>query len=133
MRHILKNGRAVAMTVALASAGALSACDSVKETLLEAKDPDIIDPSSIQSAAGANAVRVGALNRLRLMTTGSGNAGTEGTWLLGGLLADEWSTSSTFVQNDEADERQISLSNSSIDGSLRAIYRVPLAANQAIA
>jgi hypothetical protein len=120
------------MTVALASAGALSACDSVKETLLEAKDPDIIDPSSIQSAAGANAVRVGALNRLRLMTTGSGNAGTEGTWLLGGLLADEWSTSSTFVQNDEADERQIAQSNSSVEGSLRAIYRVPTSANQAI-
>ena len=38
----------------------------------------------------------------------TGNAGTESTWLLGGLLADEWSTSSTFVQNDETDERQIS-------------------------
>jgi starch-binding outer membrane protein, SusD/RagB family len=122
------------MTVAvLASTGALSACDSVKTTLLEAKDPDIIDPSSVQSPAGATAVRAGALSRFRLMTTGSGNAGTEGTWLIGGLLGDEWSTSSTFVQNDEADERAISTSNGSVEGSLRAIYRVPTSANQAIA
>jgi starch-binding outer membrane protein, SusD/RagB family len=134
MRHTLKNGRAVVVTVAiLASAGALASCDSLKTTLLEAKDPDIIDPSAVQSPAGASAVRAGALSRFRLMTTGSGNAGTEGTWLIGGLLADEWSTSSTFVQNDEADERQISPANSSVDGSLRAIYRVPTAANQAIA
>jgi starch-binding outer membrane protein, SusD/RagB family len=127
------SGRAVGIGIAvLACAAALGACDSVKTSLLEAKDPDIIDPSSVQSAAGANAVRVGALSRLRLMTTGSGNAGTEGTWLIGGLLGDEWSTSSTFVQNDETDERQVSLSNSSVDGSLRAIYRVPTSANQAI-
>jgi hypothetical protein len=134
MRHILKNGRAVAVTVAvLASAGIVASCDQLKTDLLEAKDPDIIDPSSVQSPAGATAVRSGALSRFRLMTTGSGNAGTEGTWLIGGLLADEWSTTSTFVQNDEADERQVSTANSSVDGSLRAIYRVPTAANQAIA
>jgi starch-binding outer membrane protein, SusD/RagB family len=133
MRYIPTGRRAVAATVAvLASAAAIGACDSVKNNLLEAKDPDIIDPSAVQSPNGAVAVRLGALSRLRLMTTGSGNAGTEGTWLLGGLLADEWSTSSTFVQNDETDERQISLSNSSVDGSLRAIYRVPTAANLAI-
>ena len=48
------------MTIAvLATTGGLTACDSLKTTLLEAKDPDIIDPSSVQSAAGANAVRSG--------------------------------------------------------------------------
>src|SRR5215510_11872586 len=101
MRHIVKNGRAVvaALTV-LASASAMSACDKMRTSLLEAQDPDIIDPASVESPNGANAVRLGALNRLRLMTVGNGNAGSEGTWLLGGLLADEWSTSSTFVQND---------------------------------
>src|ERR1700754_4629276 len=99
MRHLLKSGRAVTAGVALAALGGLAACSNLKDNLLEAPDPDIIDPSSVQSSNGANAVRVAALARLRLMTTGSGNAGTEGTWLLGGLLADEWSTSSTFVQN----------------------------------
>jgi hypothetical protein len=133
MSYKLKDGRALRLTAFVAvAASAIAGCDQVKTSLLEATDPDIIDPSSVQSAAGATAVRNGALSRFRLMTSGSGNAGTEGTWLLGGLLADEWSTTSTFVQNDEADERQISTSNSSIDGSLRAIYRVPTAANQAI-
>ena len=121
------------MTVGLLTGAVAIGCDAAKTDLLEAPDPDIIDPSAVQSPAGANAVRVGALAQLRLMTSGSGNAGTEGTWLIGGLLADEWATSSTFVQNDEADERSISLSNSSVTGALRAIYRVPTTANQAIA
>src|SRR5581483_11566989 len=133
MRQILKSGRAVLSLTALVAASGFAGCSSLKNDLLEAPDPDIIDPSSVQSAAGAVAVRNGALARLRLMTVGSGNAGSEGTWLMGGLLADEWTTTSTFVQNDEVDERQTSLSNSSVDGSLRAIYRVPTEANQAIA
>ena len=120
------------MVAAALAGAALLGCDSVKTALLEAPDPDIIDPGNVQSASGANAVRLGALAQLRLMTSGSGNAGTEGTWLLGGLVADEWSTSSTFVQNDEADERSISLSNGSVTGSLRAIYRAITASTQAI-
>jgi hypothetical protein len=132
MRHILKSGRAVAAAAALVAASGFAGCSNLKDNLLEAPDPDIIDPSSVNSALGANAVRAGALSRLRLMTVGSGNAGTEGTWLLGGLLADEWSTSSTFVQNDEVDERQTSTSNSSVNGSLRAIYRASTTATQAI-
>jgi hypothetical protein len=132
MRHILKSGRAVAAGAALAALGGLASCSSLKDNLLEAPDPDIIDPSSVQSANGANAVRLGALSRLRLMTTGSGNAGTEGTWLIGGLLGDEWSTSSTFVQNDEIDERQTSTGNSTVTGSIRAIYRTSTTATEAI-
>ena len=132
MRHILKSGRAVAAAAALVAASGLAGCSNLKENLLEAPDPDLIDPSSVNSALGAQAVYNGALSRLRLMTVGSGNAGTEGTWLLGGLLADEWSTSSTFVQNDEVDERQASTSNSSVNGSLRAIYRASTTATEAI-
>jgi len=133
MRRILNASRARNIFAALVTGALLIGCDSVKTALLEAPDPDIIDPANVQSPAGANGVRLGALAQLRLMTTGSGNAGTEGTWLVGGLLGDEWSTSSTFVQNDEADERQISLSNSTVSGSLRAIYRTITASSQAIA
>jgi hypothetical protein len=132
MRHFLTPSRAAFRVTALVVLSGFVGCSDLKDNLLEAPDPDIIDPSAVQSANGANSVRIGALSRLRLAAGGSGNAGTEGTWLLGGLLADEWSTSSTFVQNDETDERQISLSNSSVDGSLRATYRVILSANQAI-
>lgn len=129
MRHFIKSGRAVALIVAALAA----ACTAAKDDLLSAPDPDIINPGSVQSAGGAIAVYDGALARLRQASVTNGNNGTDGTWLLGGLLADEWSTTSTFVQNDEVDERQTSTSNSSVDASLRLWYRVPTAADQAIA
>jgi len=110
----------------LAAAAAFIGCDA-KTALLEAVDPDIIDPSSVQSAAGAIAVRNGALARLRAAT-----ADDESTWLFGGLLVDEWATSSTFVQNDETDQRQTKLDNATVQGELRALYRVRTSANQAI-
>jgi hypothetical protein len=128
MRLLLTSGRAVAATLALASAAGLSACDTVKENLLEAVNPDIINPSSVQSAAGATAVRNGALSRLRVAT-----ADGESTWMFGGLLVDEWATSSTFVQNQETDQRSIQLNNGTIQTELRALYRVRTDANQAIA
>jgi hypothetical protein len=129
MRHFLQSGRALVVAVgALAGAVGLGGCESLKHDLLEAPDPDLIDPSYVESAPGANAVRLGALARLRSMV-----AGSESTWLFGGLLADEWSTTSTFVQNDEADERSIAESNGSVNSQLRLIYRVRTSANQAIA
>ncbi len=128
MRLLNGNGRAVVQTLALATAAAVAACDTVKTNLLEAVDPGIINPGSVQSPAGATAVRNGALARLRTAT-----ADGESTWLFGGLLADEWATSSTFVQNDETDQRSIQLNNSTVNGELRDLYRVRTDANQAIA
>jgi hypothetical protein len=127
MKLILGSRRAVLTTLALVSAAGLAGCDTVKKNLLEAKDPEIIDPASVQSAAGATAVRNGALARLRTAT-----ADGESTWLFGGLLADEWATSSTFVQNDETDQRTIQLDNGTVNTELRALYRVRTDANQAV-
>jgi hypothetical protein len=108
------------------------ACGSVTDTLLEATDPDIINPSDLDSPDGATALKFGALNRFRNMTAGSTGAGSEGMWLLGGLLADEWSTSSTFQENDQIDKRDVAPSNASVLGSYRNVNRVRTAANQAI-
>lgn len=128
MRFIHHGSGRLARSAALVAAlFALGACDA-KETLLEAKDPDIIDPKDVDSPDGAEALRVGTLARFAEIT-----AGNESTWLFGGLLADEWATSSTFVQNDETDERRIKEDNSSITNQLRRLYRVRLSANQAIA
>src|SRR6185436_17412316 len=91
----------------------IGACSDVTDTLLEATDPDIIAPSNANSAEGALALYFGALGRLKTITSGSGGEGS--TWLFGGLLADEWSTSSTFVQNDEADQRTIAINNSTVN------------------
>ena len=117
--------RAAVATLAVTAVAGLTSCDA--NDLLEAKNPSIIDPTSVQSATGATAVRNGALSRLRTAT-----ADGESTWLFGGLLVDEWATSSTFIQNDETDQRRIQLNNSTVNGQLRALYRVRTAANQAI-
>ena len=111
--------------------GSVLACENgVTKNLLEVSDPDVIDPSAVQSSEGANSVRLGAIGRLRDATGATTNS--ESSWLFGGLLADEWSTSSTFVQNDETDERAVSLSNGTVTGFLRNLNRVRTATNQAI-
>ena len=103
------------------------ACSSVTDSLLEVEDPDLIMPSNVNSLPGARAVANGALGRFVNMT-----AGGEGSWLYGGLLTDEWTTSSTFIQNDETDQRKVQLLNTQVTGFYRGMNRVRTAANQAI-
>ena len=80
----------------------LTACSSISDSLLTADIPDIIPPELTQTAEGALGLSNGALDTFRDIT-----AGNESTWLFGGLMADEWSTSSTFPQNDETDQRHV--------------------------
>jgi starch-binding outer membrane protein, SusD/RagB family len=114
------------MGVAISALLALAACD-ITDSLLEAEDPDLIDPEDVNSAEGALAVANGALEFFRDLT-----GGDESTWLFGGLLADEWSTSSTFVQNDETDQRKVQQNNSSVTGMYRDLHRTRIAADLAI-
>lgn len=128
MRHAFRfGGRLKHIVLGAALAAGIASCSSVTDSLLEVEDPDIIPPENANSAAGAVAVANGALGRLRDITVGQ-----ESTWLFGGLLADEWGTSSTFIQNDEADWRKVQVNNGSINNQVRRIYRVRTAANQAI-
>jgi hypothetical protein len=120
-------GRAVSTLVAAALLLTAPACDSVTDSLLETTDPDLILPGNVNSRPGALAVASGTLGRFRTMT-----AGAEGTWLYGGLLTDEWTTSSTFIQNDETDQRKVQLHNTQVTNWYRNINRVRTAANQAI-
>jgi starch-binding outer membrane protein, SusD/RagB family len=132
-RHLI-SGRLSAATM-LVAAGSLSltlGCTSVTDSLLTAKDPDIILPGSFQSAEGAQALYIGALGRLKTSTVSTSGL-QEPEFLFSGLLADEWSTSSTFVQNDEVDQRKIQLNNSSVRDQFRELARVRTATNQAIA
>ena len=124
-----KPGRFAFTALAVASVVIVAACDTVKNNLLDAVDPDIIDPSSVQSSNGATAVRNGALSRLR-----SATADGESSWLFGGLLVDEYASSSTFVQNDETDqaEHPAELLPSRLPPPCRMAYRVRTSANQAI-
>ena len=119
---------------------ALAGCESPTE-ILEVQDPDIINPSDIQSAAGANAVRLGALTRLNAATSGLtgtttnlGNAGTETLLMLGGLFADEWNNGDTFIDRHQVDQRSMALPahNTFLTTANRALHRARLGAEQAI-
>ena len=123
--------RAAAGLAAVALVPLLGACSDVTDNLLEATDPDLISPEAADSPEGALALYNGALGRLRDITGGDGGEGS--TWLFGGLLADEWSTSSTFVQNDETDQRSIQVNNSTVTGMFRDLARARTSATEAIA
>jgi hypothetical protein len=120
--HSIRRAAALGATVM-----ALAACDSVTDSLLEASDPDLIDPSSTANAEAADALRVGALARLR----GIGPGG-EGAWLLGGLMTDEWKSSDTFSQRNETDRRQVQDSNGNVQTMYRNLHRARNSAREAL-
>jgi starch-binding outer membrane protein, SusD/RagB family len=101
------------------------ACNT--ETFLGIEDPDIINPSDVQSAAGANAVRLGALARLNTSTSGG-----ESLLLLGGLFTDEWINGDSFIGRQEIDQRVITIQNGFVTDASRLLHRARLAGQQAI-
>jgi hypothetical protein len=109
---------------------AFGAACNVTDTLLEATDPDVIGPGNSDSPEGALALYNGALGRLKTISSSTATEGS--TWLFGGLLADEWSTSSTFVQNDETDERSIQTNNSTVTTMFRQLARARTSSDEAI-
>jgi len=115
--------------VAIAGAVSLTSCDS--NDILQVTDPDIINPSDVQSAAGATAVRVGAIGRLNSATSG-GSTSSEGLFLLSGLLADEWINGDSFIARQEVDQRVIKTDNSFLTDVDRMLQRARLSAEQAI-
>ncbi len=122
--------RALVAGVMVASVAAFSACDT--ERILDATDPDLINPENLNSPDGAEAVRIGAMRRWVLTTAGPNTNGSESTWLFGGLLVDEWATASTFVENDQVDTRRASPANGTVTNAFRALHRVRTGVNQAL-
>jgi starch-binding outer membrane protein, SusD/RagB family len=124
-----RSGRfAAAMAVLAIAAGApllITGCST--SDLMVVETPDIIDPQDVQSAAGANAVRVGALARFVQATTG-----TESLLMLGGLFADEWVNGDTFIARHEIDRRSVPDDNTYITTASRNLHRARLSAEQAI-
>src|SRR6185437_12820977 len=112
--------------------GALTACN--KDKILTVTDPDIINPGAVQSAEGAEALRVGALNRISDVTGGLQGSGSlnEGIFHFSGVVADEWRSTDTFVQRDEADSRSITEANTAMTLEARGLHRTRIAASQAI-
>ncbi|HKW09864.1 MAG TPA: RagB/SusD family nutrient uptake outer membrane protein [Gemmatimonadaceae bacterium] len=117
-------------TATLGAALLVVGCVS-SDRILSVEDPDIINPVDVQSAAGANAVRIGAFARLNVATTGTTNGSDEGLFLLGGMLADEWINGDSFIDRQAVDQRVIQPSNSFLTTADRAINRARLSAMQA--
>ncbi len=104
----------------------LASCSTATE-ILEVKDPDIVNPTDVQSIAGANAVRLGALARLNAATSGD-----ESLFLLGGLLTDEWINGDSFIARQEIDQRTITRENTFLTAANRVLHRARLSAEQAV-
>jgi starch-binding outer membrane protein, SusD/RagB family len=116
----------------IALAATTAACSP--DDILEVEDPDTISPGDVRTAAGANAVRIGALARFRLATTASSSpTGGESLIMLGGLFADEWNNGDSFIARQEIDRRQITLENNFLTDANRQLHRARVGAEQAIA
>ena len=114
----------------LAAAGlSLGACNSATDKLLQAVDPDIINPTDVNNPDGADALRIGALARLNAITAST----AEGAWFFGGLLTDEWKSGDTFTQRDETDKRSTLVDNSLISNAYRNLHRARISSDLAIA
>jgi hypothetical protein len=111
--------------IALAATASLVACEPTEFLTIE--DPDIVNPSNVQSAAGANAVRLGAIARLNSATSGD-----ESLFLLGGLFTDEWINGDSFIARQEIDQRVVTFQNTFLTAAVRVAHRARLSAEQAI-
>ncbi|HSQ32848.1 MAG TPA: hypothetical protein VLN49_23490 [Gemmatimonadaceae bacterium] len=117
MMNNMARARAQASAVAIVVGSVLLAACNPKEELLSPQQPGVISPSSVTSAAAADALYVGALSRWKSSMNGGGN-NTEALWNWQALFTDELQSSDTFSQRNDADQRN--LQNN--DGVLTPIY-----------
>src|SRR6059058_4096324 len=91
----------------------LAACSS----LLDVKDPDVINPPDVLNADGAVAAYNGGIGDFAFANDGD-NGGTEGQILVSGVMTDEYFDSETFPTRIEYDSRAIDERN----GTLRDVF-----------
>lgn len=99
-----------ALTVSAFAGGMfVSGCNIRKELVAPDLNGNVIDQPSTSDPTGANGLRLGALGALKAQTGSS-----ESVWQLGGLLADEWKSSSANAATNEIDQRSVTTSNASV-------------------
>ena len=109
-----------------------AACSSIDDAL-DVTDPDIINPGDVRSAAGADAVRLGALARFNGSTSGdNGGSSGESLWMYTGLFTDEFRSGDTFNQRDQTDKRAITYENANIENGYLYAHRARISATQAL-
>ena len=91
------------MAAAIAGAvAAIAGCDRLRSELLAPQNPGLVDPSAINSATAALALRVGALGQYKQLTNGNGS---ESIWEYGGTLADEFKSADFATYRVNVDRR----------------------------
>ena len=125
-------GRATSfLSLAMITVLTVLTVNCVPDDILSVEDPDIINPSNVQSAAGAEAVRLGAISRFVGATSGA-TGQDESLFLLGGLFTDELLNGDSYIARQEIDQRVITAENNFLTAANRQIHRVRLAAKQAV-
>ncbi|HEX5437369.1 MAG TPA: hypothetical protein VFW98_09415 [Gemmatimonadaceae bacterium] len=118
MKNLMRRTRRViAPAAVVAGILAMSAC-GLKDRLLEPQTPQVISPSNVQNADGADALYVGAIGDLADALNG-GNNNQEQLWEWEGLMTDEFKSGDTFSQRNDDDQR-VTVSN---DGVMRRVYQ----------
>ena len=115
------------LTAALVIAVSLSgACG-----LLDTEQPNIIDPGTLDSPAGATALRDGALADFGFAKDGDGSQVDDGLILVTGLLTDEFMHSTTPPSQQEIDQRTPSVDNPSVSDPYRNLHKARVGAENA--
>ena len=126
MMSIYRARPVVLIAAGLAAAG----CSSFKDQLLSPQQPSVIGPEAVGSPTAADALRLGAISRLKTATVGT--SGTETFYTMGGLLTDEWKSGDTFSQRVETDQRTIQSDNADVASFYQAEQQARGAAKDAI-
>jgi len=127
---MMNSGHRARAVVVGAAVSVLAGCSTFKDQLLDPQQPGIIAPEQVGSPTAANALRVGAISRLKTATMGTG--GNETMWTMGGLLTDEWKSGDTFSQRVETDQRTVQESNADVATFYRSEHEARGAARDAI-
>src|SRR2546426_9359928 len=100
----------------------LAACSS----LLDLKDPDVINPPDVANADGAVAAYNGGIGDFAFANDGD-NGGTEGQILVSGVMSDEYFDSETFPTRIEYDSRAIDERNATLNGVFFNLHKARVA------
>ena len=90
--------------------------------LLDTQQPNLIDPGSLNSPAGAEALRLGALADFAFANDGDGTQTEDGLILVAGLLSDEFEHSTTPPSEQEVDQRTTAVINPSLSSIFRNLH-----------
>ncbi len=105
----------------------LAACSS----LLDVKDPDVINPPDVLNADGAVAAYNGGIGDFAFANDGD-NGGTEGQILVSGVMSDEYFDSETFPTRIEYDSRAIDERNVTLNGVFFNLHKARVALEGAV-